>query len=60
MKVKASNRFFDLKEDVMREKGDVFVCTAQRFAELEENLPSGYVEKVAEAPKKAPAKKAAK
>lgn len=53
MKVLVKERFNDLKQGCTRERGEVFTCTKERFDELLEKLPGGYVEK-------APTGKAAK
>lgn len=60
MKIKALRRFEDYKEDVIREVGDEFEVTEERFEEIKVGLTKfgegDWVEEVVE-PKTAPAKK---
>lgn len=46
MKAKALEPFGDHKEGVIRQADDVFELTKERFAELENKLPSGFIEEV--------------
>ncbi|MDS5776891.1 Uncharacterised protein [Streptococcus pneumoniae] len=41
--IKVLKEFYDLKEGVLRQVGERFEATEERFAELKEHLP-GYVE----------------
>lgn len=57
MKIRTIKLFHDLKEDVIRFKGDVFEASPERFEEISQKLP-GYVEEAeVEAPKKSGRKK---
>lgn len=56
MRVLVKAKFFDQQEQKDRRVGEVFECSAARFADIEAKLP-GWVEKVEE-PKKAAATKA--
>lgn len=38
MKVRVLKEFKDLKENVARKPGDVFVCTKERFEEIKDGL----------------------
>ena len=49
MRAAASRRFRDLRAGVVREEGEEFELSEERFAELSRKLP-GYVEEAAEAP----------
>ncbi|CQR24582.1 hypothetical protein BN1356_00926 [Streptococcus varani] len=56
MKVKVNNPFRDLKESVVRRKGEEFEVDDERFNELETRLP-GFVEPVLENSEKKKSKK---
>ena len=58
MKAKVNVKFNDLKSECVREIGDEYVVSKERFAEINDKIP-GCLEEVPEAPKKA-AKKAGK
>lgn len=47
MKVVTVKAFNDLKAECLRKKGDVFVVSKERFAEIEKKLP-GYLKAVEE------------
>ncbi len=38
MKVKTLKKFRDLKDNVIREEGDLFICSKERFEEINKTL----------------------
>lgn len=50
MKVKVLEKFKDLKENVIRNPGDEFTLTKDRFEEINKKLP-GYLEEIKETKK---------
>lgn len=47
MKAKVIKNFRDLKEDISRQTGDVFVLNKDRYEEITKKLP-GFIEEVEE------------
>lgn len=47
MKVKVLEKFKDLKENTLRNPGDEFTLTKDRFEEINKKLP-GYIEEIKE------------
>lgn len=47
MKAKVLEKFKDLKEDIIRNPGDEFTLTKDRFEEIDKKLP-GYLEEIKE------------
>lgn len=42
MKVKTLKKFRDLKDNVIREEGDLFICSKERFEEINKALIANW------------------